>query len=85
MNKSEHSAVITDELGTTGFSICHDFVSPSEAATLRNDLLALSNSGHFRRAGVGHGSKYEVLDSVRRDETPRLSFAGWYGRSGKKV
>jgi SM-20-related protein len=68
MIRSEHSTVITDELGTTGFSICHDFVSPSEAETLRNDLLALSTSGHFRRAGVGHDSKYEILDSVRQDE-----------------
>ncbi len=69
MIKCDHSPAITDELAGTGFSICHDFVSPSEAETLRNDLLALSTAGYFRRAGVGHGSKYEILDSIRRDET----------------
>lgn len=68
MTICDQSSTITAELGSTGFSICHDFVSSSEAETLRNDLLALSASGQFRRAGVGHGSKYEILDSVRRDE-----------------
>ncbi len=68
MIRSDHSPEITDELSDSGYSICHDFVSPLEAETLRNDLLALSTKEQFRRAGVGHGSKYEILDAVRRDE-----------------
>lgn len=60
-------ATIVEGLTTRGWVITHDFLTPEQLQQLTHESRQLWESGHFRRAGVGHGEQLKVRDEIRTD------------------
>ena len=59
--------IIAEKLEKDGLSIFPNFLPPEDWLKIREDLDILHQMGGFRHAGVGQGSRHDILDVVRRD------------------
>jgi len=54
-------------LGTQGWCVTPDFLSPLLTSQLGQEVTALWESGEFRHAGVGCGDNFEINPAIRTD------------------
>lgn len=55
-------------LAQNGYAIVPDFLSPSVTAALLAECQDLHNAGKTHTAGIGQGSRHQVLPAVRNDQ-----------------
>ncbi len=68
-SQTDVADAIADALGDTGACRLANFPDAALAATLRNDLLRLRETGALREASVGHGANKTVSRDIRGDST----------------
>ena len=54
-------------MGTQGWCVMPDFLSPLLISQLDREVTALWESGEFRHAGVGRGNNFEINPAIRTD------------------